>query len=57
MREKLKEQDWLTTVVEQEAETTNARVTGAMIDFVKPWRSSRRLLDALAEPDASASSR
>src|SRR6202451_1422283 len=27
VREKLKEQDWLTTVVEQEADTTNLRVT------------------------------
>src|SRR5271165_2907205 len=37
MREKLAEQDWLTTVVEQEAHATSARVTGAMIDFVKPF--------------------
>src|SRR5579871_4729886 len=28
IREKLKAQDWLTTVVEQEAETTTVRVTG-----------------------------
>src|ERR1700758_3308866 len=28
MREKLAEQDWLTTVVEQEAHTTSVRVTG-----------------------------
>ena len=37
MREKLAEQDWLTTVVEQEAHATTVRVTGAMIDFVKPF--------------------
>src|SRR5271169_1053756 len=37
IREKLKAQDWLTTVVEQEAETTKARVTGAMIDFIRPY--------------------
>ena len=37
MREKLAEQDWLTTVVEQEADATTVRVTGAMIDFVKPF--------------------
>src|ERR1700730_14777955 len=35
IREKLKEQDWLTTVVEQEADTTSARIAGAMIDFVR----------------------
>src|SRR5271166_2571947 len=29
VREKLKEQDWLTTVVQQEADTTDVRVTGA----------------------------
>ena len=28
IREKLKEQDWLTTVVEQEADTTRVHVTG-----------------------------
>src|ERR1700728_4383648 len=30
IREKLNEQDWLTTVVEQEADTTRVHVTGAM---------------------------
>jgi mannitol 2-dehydrogenase len=49
MREKLGEQDWLTTVVEQEAETTKAQVTGAMIDFIKPGDVAA-LLDRLAEP-------
>ena len=34
MREKLLGQDYLTTVVEQEADRTSARVTGAMIDFL-----------------------
>ncbi len=37
MREKLKAQDWFTTVVEQEAGSSAAHVTGAMIDFVKPF--------------------
>ena len=36
MRDSAAAQDWLTTVVEQEAHTTSARVTGAMIDFVAP---------------------
>src|SRR5215475_15710960 len=50
IREKLKEQDWLTTVVEQEAETTNIRVTGSMIDFVRPY-DPPALLDAISKPD------
>jgi mannitol 2-dehydrogenase len=37
MRAKLRDQDWLTTVVEQEATATRARVTGAMIDFIEPF--------------------
>ena len=49
VREKLKEQDWLTTVVQQEADTTNIRVTGAMIDFVRPYDVAANL-DALARP-------
>jgi mannitol 2-dehydrogenase len=49
VREKLKDQDWLTTVVEQEADTTNVRVTGAMLDFVKPYDVAANL-DALARP-------
>jgi mannitol 2-dehydrogenase len=49
VREKLKEQDWLTTVVEQEADTTNIRVTGSMIDFVLPYDNAA-LLDALSQP-------
>jgi mannitol 2-dehydrogenase len=50
VREKLKEQDWLTTVVEQEAETSHVRVTGPMIDFVRPYETAT-LLDTLAEPN------
>src|ERR1700691_2026167 len=49
IREKLKEQDWLTTVVEQEADTTNIRVTGSMIDFVRPY-DIPAFLDAISEP-------
>ena len=49
VREKLEQQDWLTTVVEQEAETTKARVTGAMIDFVRPYDVAANL-DMLARP-------
>ena len=38
IREKLKEQDWLTTVVEQEADTTNIRVISpATPPSVRSW--------------------
>ncbi len=50
IREKLKEQDWLTTVVEQEADTTNIRVTGSMIDFVRPY-DTPALLEAISQAD------
>jgi len=50
MREKLKAQDWLTTVVEQEAHATTVRVTGAMIDFIKPF-DVEAMLAALARPE------
>jgi mannitol 2-dehydrogenase len=49
MREKLAEQDWLTTVVEQEADAATAHVTGAMIDFVKPFDVAATL-DLLSRP-------
>jgi mannitol 2-dehydrogenase len=49
VREKLKEQDWLTTVVEQEADTTKIHVTGAMVDFVRPYDVAANL-DMLARP-------
>src|SRR5689334_20908917 len=50
IREKLKQQDWLTTVVEQEADTTRIHVTGAMIDFVTPYDTAA-LLDTLSKPN------
>ncbi len=49
VREKLGRQDWLTTVVAQEAHSTNVRVTGAMIDFVTPFDVAANL-DMLARP-------
>jgi mannitol 2-dehydrogenase len=49
IREKLRDQDWLTTVVQQEADTTDIRVTGSMIDFVKPYDTAA-FLDAISEP-------
>src|SRR5271156_2647003 len=50
VREKLGEQDWLTTIVEQEAASTKARVIGSMIDFIPPGDAAATL-DALARPE------
>jgi mannitol 2-dehydrogenase len=50
VREKLAEQDWLTTVVQQEADATDIRVTGSMIDFIRPY-DVPALLDAMAQPN------
>ncbi|MDB5506792.1 MAG: mannitol dehydrogenase, partial [Devosia sp.] len=48
MREKLKAQDWLTTVVEQEADHSSARVTAAMVDFL-PVGDTEATLAKLAD--------
>jgi mannitol 2-dehydrogenase len=48
-REKLKRQDWLTTVVEQEATSSKARVIGPHIDFIRPGDAAATL-DILARP-------
>lgn len=49
MRAALEPQDWLTTVVEQDADVSAARVTGVMIDFIPP-ADRQRLLATLADP-------
>jgi mannitol 2-dehydrogenase len=49
MRQKLMAQDWLTTVVEQEADRSSARVTGAMIDYLQPG-NSEAVIAQLADP-------
>jgi len=49
MRAKLAAQDYLTTVVEQEAQATTVRVTGSMIDFVKPFDVAA-MLEVLSRP-------
>jgi len=49
MRKKLLGQDYLTTVVEQEANKTSARVTGAMIDFL-PVGDLAAISETLADP-------
>ena len=50
LRDALQPQDWLTTVVAQEANATDARVTGAMIDFIEPFKT-RALIDAMSRPE------
>ena len=49
MRQKLAAQDYLTTVVEQDAHRSSARVTAPMIDFISP-HDRPRLLKTLADP-------
>jgi mannitol 2-dehydrogenase len=48
-RARLAEQDYLTTVVEQDADHMAARVTGAMIDYVTPGDAAA-MLERLADP-------
>ncbi len=48
-RQKLEEQDWLTTVVEQDSGHRQARVTGVMIDFLMPGDSAA-IIEQLADP-------
>ena len=50
MRDMLRRQDWLTTVVEQEAGSTSVRVIGSMTDFIGPGDSAA-LLAALDRPE------
>ena len=49
MRQKLLAQDLLTTVVEQEADASTARVTGGMIDYLRPGDSAA-VIAKLSEP-------
>lgn len=53
MRVTLKDQDWLTTVVEQEADCSSARVTASMIDYVTITTEEGRaaLVAYLTSPD------
>lgn len=48
-RDKLMEQDWLTTVVEQDEDHIGARVTGAMVDFIVPGDTAA-IVGRLADP-------
>lgn len=49
VREALRGQDWLTTVVEQSAGQSTARVTGPMVDML-PVGDAGAILTALADP-------
>jgi mannitol 2-dehydrogenase len=50
MRQTLEHQDWLTTVVELEPGANNARVTGAMVDFVPVGEHGHAIVAALDDP-------
>ena len=43
-------QDWLTTLVEQEAETSEAKVIGSMIDYVEP-ANGLAIVARMVQPD------
>lgn len=49
LKARLQGQDYLTTVVEQEADRSGARVTGAMIDYVEPG-DAVAIVARLADP-------
>lgn len=49
MRQKLQQQDWLTTVVQRDAMVQSARITGVMIDYIKPNKTTH-ILNKLADP-------
>ncbi|UXM96606.1 mannitol dehydrogenase family protein (plasmid) [Bartonella sp. HY329] len=50
MRAKLCEQDYLTTIIEQDSHKSAAHITGAMIDFLDP-QNHDNIIEALTNPD------
>lgn len=50
MRQKLKDQDWLTTVVEQDSGHRKAYVTSSMIDYIQPGNAANTIA-RLADPE------
>lgn len=48
-RQRLEQQDWLTTVVEQDDGHMSARVTGVMVDFLRPG-DGEAIVARLADP-------
>lgn len=49
-RDVLAKQDWLCTLVEQEADSSSARVLGSMIDFLPP-ADAPAIIDRMSQPD------
>ncbi len=49
MRDRLSRQDYLTTVVEQEADRSQARVTGSMVDYL-PVGDAKAIIDRISDP-------
>ncbi|KKB07308.1 mannitol dehydrogenase family protein [Devosia chinhatensis] len=49
MRDALSAQDWLTSVVEQEADSSKAHVTAVMLDYLEPG-DSQAVIAALTDP-------
>ncbi|MFD1254164.1 Mannitol 2-dehydrogenase [Devosia equisanguinis] len=49
MRDVLRQQDWLTSVVEQEAGSSSAHITGVMVDYLEPG-DSQSVIAALTNP-------
>ncbi len=50
LRDTLAAQDWLTTLVEQSAEISEARVIGSMVDFIEPANASATIA-RMVQPD------
>ncbi len=49
MRDALSQQDWLTSVVEQEADSSAAQITGVMVDYLEPG-DSQAVIATLTNP-------
>jgi len=50
-REKLKKQDWLTTLIELDPSGRSAEVIGSMIDFVQVEEHNATLIERMTQPD------
>ncbi|KAF0676329.1 mannitol dehydrogenase family protein [Profundibacterium mesophilum] len=50
-REKLRAQDWMTTLIELDPETTSAEIVGSMCGFVPVEEGHRPLIEAMADPN------
>ncbi len=50
LRDTLAAQDWLTTLVEQSAESSEAKVIGSMVDFIEP-ADAAAIIARMVQPD------